>query len=79
MGLRFFYHYPETNGTAADMLDVGPLGDVAQAAERDGFTGISLTEHPVPAARWLNAGGHQSLDPLVALGVITAGISTRGT
>lgn len=72
MGLRFIYHYPETNGTEADMLDVGPLGDVAQAAERAGFTGMSLTEHPVPGARWLGSGGHQSLDPLVALGYAAA-------
>ena len=40
--------------------------------ERAGFTGLSLTEHPVPGARWLDSGGHQSLDPLVALGYIAA-------
>jgi probable F420-dependent oxidoreductase len=72
VGLGFIYHYPETNGAEEDMLDAGPLGDVAQAAERAGFTGISLTEHPVPGHRWLNAGGHQSLDPLVALGYAAA-------
>jgi probable F420-dependent oxidoreductase len=76
MGLGFFFHYPETTGTESDMLDVGPLRDVAIAAERAGFTGISLTEHPIPGARWLNAGGHQSLDPLVALGYV-AGATQR--
>jgi probable F420-dependent oxidoreductase len=70
--LGFIYHYPETNGTEADMLDAGPLRDVAQAVERVGFTGLSLTEHPVPGARWLDSGGHQSLDPLVALGYAAA-------
>jgi probable F420-dependent oxidoreductase len=70
--MRFFYHYPETNGTEGDMLDAGPLLDVAVTAERSGFTGIALTEHPVPGARWLASGGHQSLDPLVALGYVAA-------
>src|ERR1700731_1355197 len=57
------------------MLDVGPLRDVAVAAEQAGFYGIALTEHPVPGARWLENGGHQSLDPLVALGYV-AGATT---
>lgn len=70
--MRFFYHYPETSGTDADMLDPGPLHEVAAAAERSGFDGFSLTEHPVPGARWLAGGGHQSLDPLVALAYVAA-------
>jgi probable F420-dependent oxidoreductase len=70
--LRFIYHYPETNGADADMLGPGPLHEVAAAAEKAGFGGLSLTEHPVPGARWLESGGHQSLDPLVALGYAAA-------
>lgn len=72
MALRFFFQYPETTGVDADMLDPGPLDQVAAAAERAGFTGMALTEHPVPSARWLSGGGHQSLDPLVALGFAAA-------
>ena len=60
--MRFIFQLPETTGTQTDMLDVGPLRDVAIAAERAGFYGIALTEHPVPGARWLENGGHQSLD-----------------
>ena len=67
--MRFFYHYPDAHGTGGDMLDPGPLHEVAAAAERSGFDGFSLTEHPVPGARWLASGGHQSLDPLVALAI----------
>jgi hypothetical protein len=51
--MRFVYQFPETTGTETDMLDVGPLCDVGVAAERAGFTGIALTEHPVPGTRWL--------------------------
>jgi probable F420-dependent oxidoreductase len=74
--LRFIFQFPETTGTETDMLDVGPLRDVAVAAERAGFYGIALTEHPVPGARWLENGGHQSLDPLVALGYAAGATST---
>jgi probable F420-dependent oxidoreductase len=76
VGLRFIFQFPETTGTATDMLDVGPLRDVAVAAERAGFYGIALTEHPVPGARWLENGGHQSLDPLVALGYVAGATTT---
>jgi probable F420-dependent oxidoreductase len=50
----------------------GPLKDVAVAAERSGFDGFALSEHPVPGARWLDAGGHQTFDPFVALGFVAA-------
>ncbi|MGA2830502.1 MAG: LLM class F420-dependent oxidoreductase [Streptosporangiaceae bacterium] len=70
--MRFYYHYPETQGAEGDMLDPGPVHEVAAAAERAGFDGFSLTEHPGPSARWLASGGHQSLDPLVALGYVAA-------
>ena len=72
MGLDFIFQFPETTGTGSDMLDVGPLGEVAAAAERAGFDALALTEHPIPGARWLAAGGHQSLDPFVALGFVAA-------
>ena len=70
--MRFIFQYPETHGTQGDMLDAGSLHEVAAAAERAGFDAFSLTEHPAPSARWLDAGGHQSLDPLVALGYVSA-------
>ncbi|MEU9017705.1 LLM class F420-dependent oxidoreductase [Actinomadura sp. NPDC048394] len=70
--MRFIFHYPETGGLDGDVLDAGPLRDVAAAAERAGFDGLSLSEHPVPGARWLASGGHQTLDPFVALGYVAA-------
>src|SRR5438067_7227562 len=70
--MRFLFHYPEPNGPDGDVLDAGPLNEVAVAAERAGFDGFSLSEHPVPGARWLHAGGHQTLDPLIALAYVAA-------
>jgi probable F420-dependent oxidoreductase len=72
MAMRFLFHYPETNGPDGDVLDAGPLREVAVAVERAGFDGLSLSEHPVPGAKWLASGGHQTLDPFVALGYVAA-------
>jgi probable F420-dependent oxidoreductase len=65
--VRFIFQYPETHGTDGDMLDPGPVAEVAAAAEAAGWHGFSFTEHPIPGTRWLAAGGHQSLDPFAAL------------
>jgi probable F420-dependent oxidoreductase len=35
--------------------------------EAAGWDGISFTEHPAPSVKWLENGGHQALDPFVAL------------
>lgn len=72
MALRFVFHYPDRHGPEGDMLDAGDLREVAVTAERAGFDALSLTEHPVPGARWLSNGGHQSLDPFVAFGYVAA-------
>ncbi|UGQ15054.1 LLM class F420-dependent oxidoreductase [Yinghuangia sp. ASG 101] len=70
--MRFIYHYPEPSGPDGDVLDAGPLHEVAAAAERAGFDGISLSEHPVPGLRWLTTTGHQTLDPFAGLAYAAA-------
>ena len=72
MALQFIFQYPETHGSEADMLRAGPIDEVAAAAERCGFSGFALTDHPVPGNRWLQAGGHQSLEPFVGLSFAAA-------
>jgi len=37
-----------------------------------GFDGIGFTDHPAPTAKWLHAGGHDALDPFVALSFCAA-------
>lgn len=66
--MRFMFQYPETHGAERDLLEAGGIGELAVAAERAGFEGFALTEHPAPNAKWLAAGGHQTLDPFVGLG-----------
>jgi probable F420-dependent oxidoreductase len=70
--MRYIFQYPETSGSATDMLDAGPVADVARAAEAAGFAAFSFTEHPAPGARWLESGGHQTLDPFAALAHVAA-------
>lgn len=72
MGLKFNFQYPETNGSELDLLRAGHIGEVAALAERWGFHGISLSDHPVPGQRWLDAGGHQTLEPFVGLSFAAA-------
>lgn len=73
--MRFVYTYPELSGLDGDLLEAGPVADVAQYAEAAGWDGMAFTEHPAPSARWLASGGHQTLDPFVALA--TAASATR--
>lgn len=65
--MRFLFQYPDAHGLDGDMLAAGAVGEVARSVESAGFDGIAFTEHPAPSARWLEAGGHQTLDPFVAL------------
>jgi probable F420-dependent oxidoreductase len=73
--MRFIFQYPEATGSEIDLLDAGAIPEVAAAAEAAGWDGIALTEHPAPSASWLETGGHQSLDPFVALAA-AAGVTT---
>ena len=45
---------------------------MASAAEAAGFGGFGFTDHPAPTQRWLEAGGHDALDPFVALAFAAA-------
>ena len=74
--MKFILQYPQANGLRRDMLDAGDVGEMAAAAEKAGFDGFSLTEHPIPGAKWLAQGGHQSVDPFVAL-AFAAAATTR--
>src|SRR5271169_263866 len=49
---------------------------VAVAAEAAGFHGFGFTDHPAPTQRWLEAGGHDALDPFVAMAFAAARTTT---
>ena len=52
------------------------VAEVAAAAEAAGFSGFGFTDHPAPSQRWLEAGGHDALDPFVAMGFAAARTTT---
>jgi probable F420-dependent oxidoreductase len=70
--VRFVFQYPDFHGSAGDMLQAGSVTAVARAVEAAGWDGFAFTEHPAPTKRWLDAGGHQSVDPFVALSAVAA-------
>ena len=66
-------------GLPTDRVDLGDefvsaagIAELAVAAERAGFDGVYVTEHPFPVDDWLATGGHHALDPFVALSFAAA-------
>ena len=55
-----------------ELLSGESIAAVAAAAEDAGFHGFGFTDHPAPSQRWLEAGGHDAVDPFVALGFAAA-------
>ncbi len=49
------------------LLTGDSIARIAVAAENAGFSGFGFTDHPAPSDRWLKAGGHDALDPFVAM------------
>jgi probable F420-dependent oxidoreductase len=74
--MRFLYQYPEHPGPGRSLLDSGPVAEHAVAAERAGWHGIAFSEHPAPSGKWLDSGGHETLDPLVTLAHVAAVTTT---
>ncbi len=59
-----------------EFLGKTALTEVAQAAEAAGFDACSVTDHPCPSGRWLDAGGHFAQDPFAMLGMVSM-VTTR--
>ena len=51
------------------------LARFVRGAEKAGFAGVAFTDHPAPSEKWLNAGGHDAVDPFAALAYV-AGVTT---
>ena len=45
---------------------------MVQAMDKAGFDATFVTDHPAPSSRWVENGGHATLDPFVALSVAAA-------
>ncbi len=68
--MRFAITHPLiTHPYHPDLVTGAGVATVARAAEAAGFHGYGFTDHPAPTDRWLQAGGHDALDPFVAPGL----------
>ncbi|MBW0011847.1 LLM class F420-dependent oxidoreductase [Mycobacterium sp.] len=75
--MRFTITHPmHTHPYNPELVTGEGIASVAAAAEAAGFHGFGFTDHPAPSQRWLEAGGHDALDPFVALGFAAAKTST---
>lgn len=71
--MKFTVEYPvSASGYHRDLVTGAGMERVVRAAEECGFDAIAFTEHPAPSLKWLEAGGHESLDPLAALSFCAA-------
>jgi probable F420-dependent oxidoreductase len=71
--VRFAVQLPTDRVEAGpELISAAAVAEMARAAERAGFDAVSVTDHPMPPARWVAAGGHHSLDPFVALSFAAA-------
>lgn len=75
--MRFAITHPMHSHPYNPELAAGEgIATIAAAAEAAGFDGFGFTDHPAPSQRWLEAGGHDALDPFVALGFAAARTTT---
>jgi probable F420-dependent oxidoreductase len=66
--MKFSVTYPLiTHPASPELMTRKAVTEFARTAEAAGFDGIGFTDHPAPTDRWLKAGGHDALDPFVAL------------
>lgn len=72
--MRFSITHPmHSHPYHPDLVNGAGIRAVASAAEAAGFHGFGFTDHPAPSQRWLDAGGHDAVDPFVAMAFAAAG------
>jgi len=72
--VKFAYYFPGRWVPADPALMSGRVhNQLARAAEGAGFDGVALDEHPAPTEAWRQGpGGHDALDPFVALAAVAS-------
>src|SRR5258705_3856499 len=75
--MRFTFTHPmHSHPYNPELVTGSGIATVAAAAEAAGFHGFGFTDHPAPTQRWLESGGHDAVDPFVAMGFAAAGTTT---
>src|SRR6201989_3378338 len=75
--MKFTFTHPmHSHPYNPELVTGSGIATVAAAAEAAGFVGFGSPDHPAPTQRWLESGGHDALDPFVALGFAAAHTTT---
>lgn len=75
--MRYTFTHPmHSHPYNPELVDGRGVAAVAVAAETAGFSGFGFTDHPAPTQKWLEHGGHDTLDPFVAMGFAAAHTTT---
>ena len=71
--MKFTFTHPmHSHPYNPELVTGAGVATVAAAAEAAGFHGFGFTDHPAPTQRWLESGGHDAVDPFVAMGFAAA-------
>jgi len=77
MGMQFSLGWPNPHHPLnPEFASPDFVGNFARAAEESGFGAIYFTEHPIPSNKWLEAGGHDAIDPFIGLAFAAAVTTT---
>jgi probable F420-dependent oxidoreductase len=75
--MKVSFHLPlEKVQSGGEFVSAEGIFEMAKALEAAGIDACYVTDHPAPADRWLQSGGHHALDPFVALS-FAAAVTTR--
>jgi probable F420-dependent oxidoreductase len=72
--VKFVFELPVSGDSARPDAIVA----VATAAERAGVAALAYTDHPAPSKKWMEGGGHSTLDPFAALCFVAGVTKTIG-
>jgi probable F420-dependent oxidoreductase len=64
--------FPIRSDQNGDWLKPENMIEFARVAEEVGVDAISITDHPAPSKKWLDHGGHETLDPFAGLSFFAA-------
>jgi probable F420-dependent oxidoreductase len=75
--MKFLTEYPlssRADGGAFNRHD--NMAEFLRVAEESGLDGVGFTDHPAPSRKWMSLGGHETMEPFVAL-AYCAGVTSR--
>lgn len=67
--MQFACSLPINDVVGGEFLSIEAIHEMVGAIDRAGLDACFVTDHPAPSRRWLDHGGHATLDPFVVLSV----------